>query len=310
MAARILTKRKTLAALVGGVALATAVPVVAIATTFEPPPPPPEVSAQGASLFDEEGEQVFGKNINDDRAMASTVKIMLASTILDDTSIDLDQQIAVKQEYRDYVAEHGTSTADLQTGDKLTVHQLLHAALLPSGADAAYALADTFGEGATSEQRAQSFVVRMNAKGHEIGLTKSKFDSFDGISDDSTTPSDLAKLAQHAMQNDTFRKIVKTETYETEAPAANGRTRYYTWINTNQMLGSYQGITGIKTGTTSKAGECLVFAATRDGKTLTGTVLNSEDRYQDAAKMLDYGFGIEEAKDMKVRKLPSGAQRD
>lgn len=310
MAASFLTKRKTLTALVGGVVLATAVPVVAIATTSEAPPPPPEISAKGASLFDEEGEQVFGKNVNDDRAMASTVKIMVASTILDDKSIDLDREVTVKQEYRDYVTENHSSTADLQTGDKLTVRQLLYAALLPSGADAAYALADTFGEGATMEQRAQSFVVRMNARGHEIGLTKSKFDTFDGIGDDSTTPADLAKLAQHAMQNDTFRKIVKTESHETEAPAANGRTRYYEWTNTNQMLGSYKGITGIKTGTTSKAGECLVFAATRDGKTLTGTVLNSADRYKEAAEILDYGFDANDAEDMTVRKLPSGAQLD
>ncbi len=88
------------------------------------------------------------------------------------------------------------------------------------------------------------------------------------------------------------------------------RTRYYTWNNTNALLGSYKGVTGIKTGTTSKAGACLVFSAERDGKTLTGVVLNGKDRNEDAVKLLDYGFGADEASDMKLRKPPSDAQSD
>lgn len=307
MAARILSLRNTIIAGVAGGALIASVPLVSWATAETPPP---EVTASAATLVDDSGKAVFGKNEDNDRPMASTVKIMLASVILDDKSIDLDRKIAVKQEYRDYVEDHSSSTADLQTGDKLTVRQLLYASLLPSGADAAYALVDTFGKGATIEQRAASFVIDMNAKSHRMNLGKTKFDTFDGNGTDSTTATDLAKLAQHAMKNETFRKIVKTKEYETEAPAANGRTRYYTWQNTNQMLGSYKGITGIKTGTTTPAGECLVFAAERDGKVLTGTVLNSKDRYKDAAKMLDYGFGSDDSKDMKVRKLPTGAQQD
>ncbi len=112
------------------------------------------------------------------------------------------------------------------------------------------------------------------------------------------------------MKSDTFRTIVKSKQYKGEAPAANGRTRYYTWNNTNQLLGSYNGVIGIKTGTTTPAGDCLVFAATRDGKTLVGTVLNSKDRYADAAKLLDHGFGANTAKTLKLRTLPANTQRD
>lgn len=308
MSARKATRRRAVVAAVAGGALLAASPLVAQAATSVPEP---TVAAKGAALLDAaSGETLYGRDADTARPMASTAKIMAASVVLDTQGADLERQVPVQQEYRDYVTEHGSSTADLQTGDKLTVRQLLYASLLPSGADAAYALADTFGDGATSAERTKSFVSKMNAKADELHLDNTEFDSFDGAGGDSSTPTELAKLAQHAMQNDTFRTVVKAKEYKGDAPAANGRTRTYTWHNTNQLLGSYDGVVGIKTGTTTPAGDCLVFAATRDGKTLIGTVLNSADRYADAAKILDYGFGSSTAEDMKLRKLPAGAQRD
>ncbi|MFD5747167.1 D-alanyl-D-alanine carboxypeptidase family protein [Streptomyces sp. NPDC127033] len=307
MTARTLTKRKVAAALTGGALLALSPLVTQTAAAAQPEP---IVAAKGAALVDgDSGKTLYGKDADSVRPMASTAKIMTAYVVLD-KGADLDRQVTVKQEYRDYVTEHSTSTADLQTGDKLTVRQLLYASLLPSGADAGYALADTFGTGATSEERTESFISQMNAKADELYLPKTEFDSFDGVGTDSSTPTELAKLARHAMTNDTFRTVVATKQHKAEAPAANGRTRYYTWNNTNQLLGSYDGVIGIKTGTTTPAGECLVFAATRGDKTLVGTVLNSTDRYGDAAKMLDYGFGSDTAETMKLRKLPANAQRD
>ncbi|MFB1043554.1 D-alanyl-D-alanine carboxypeptidase family protein [Streptomyces chrestomyceticus] len=327
MTARVLTTR---AAAVAGGALLALSPLTAQAAqvtpptqnapsthTFQTPQTPrptqtaPVIAAKGASLVDgATGTSLFGKEADTVRPIASTAKIMAASVVLDTKGVDLERKVPVKQEYRDFVTQHGSSTADLQTGDKLTVRQLLYAALLPSGADAAYALADTFGTGSTNDERTASFIAQMNRKAGELGLSHTKFDSFDGAGTDASTPNELVELARHAMQNDTFRTVVKTKQYKGEAPAANGRTRYYTWNNTNQLLGSYDGVIGIKTGTTTPAGDCLVFAATRGDKTLYGTVLNSKDRYGDAAKLLDHGFGTTKAKTMKLRALPANAQRD
>ncbi|MEU4198681.1 serine hydrolase [Streptomyces sp. NPDC045470] len=324
MTARVLTSR--VAAVAGGALLALS-PLTAQAAqvtpptqnapaahTFQTPRPTqtaPVIAAKGASLVDgASGRSLFGKEADTVRPIASTAKIMAASVVLDTKGVDLERRVPVKQEYRDFVTQHGSSTADLQTGDKLTVRQLLYAALLPSGADAAYALADTFGTGSTNDERTASFIAQMNQKAGELGLDHTKFTSFDGAGTDASTPRELVELARHAMRNETFRTVVKTKQYKGEAPAANGRTRYYTWNNTNQLLGSYDGVIGIKTGTTTPAGDCLVFAATRGDKTLYGTVLNSKDRYADAAKLLDHGFGTPKSKTMKLRALPANTQRD
>ncbi|MEU5833434.1 serine hydrolase [Streptomyces diacarni] len=306
--------RKVVAAVAGGGALLVATPLVAHAVISRDTPP--TVAAKGAALVDVSGKDgkggtsVFAKEADTVRPIASTTKIMVATVVLDTENVDLGRRVPVEQAYRDYVTEHHASMADLQTGDKLTVRQLLYAALLPSGADAAYALADTFGEGDTKTQRVKSFVGKMNAKADSLHLNKTRFSTFDGTGEDASTPKELVQLARHAMRNPVFRKAVKTEKFKSEAPAANGRTRYYTWNNTNHLLDAYDGVIGIKTGTTAKAGECLVFAATRGDKEFVGAVLNSKDRFQDAAKLLDHGFGSDDAKDMEIEEEPSDGAQD
>ncbi|MGW2231276.1 D-alanyl-D-alanine carboxypeptidase family protein [Streptomyces formicae] len=257
----------------------------------------PVVKADHAFLLDardgsQERELWAGAKADEAVSMASTTKIMTALVVLRHPE-SLDQQITVKQEYRDYVARVGASTADLQTGDKLTVRQLLHAALIPSGADAARALADNFGKGDTEEARIADFVSQMNAEAQQLGLANTHFDSVDGISNGAnhSTARDMAKLGQRAMLQPVFADVVKRQQFKTEAPAANGRTRYYTWNNTNELLSKYEGALGIKTGSGPEAGYSFVFAAKRDNRTLVGAVLGTDKtRFEDATKILDWGF--------------------
>lgn len=265
----------------------------ALLPTAEAATPPPTVTAKSAYLYDDTAnEKLWGKYSNTERSMASTTKVMTAVVVFGQQDLNLDRKITVKQAYRDYVSAHGASTADLKTGDVLTVRQVLYGMMLPSGCDAAMALADTYGKGTTIKARVQSFITQMNRKAAALGMTHTVYDSFDGISttgQNHTTARDATVLATKALTYRTLRTVVAAK--RTVQTATNGRT--YTWYNTNQLLGTYEGALGIKTGTGSSAGPCLVFAARRDGRTVAGVVLNSatsSTRYEDATEMLDYAF--------------------
>ncbi|MCC3768008.1 D-alanyl-D-alanine carboxypeptidase family protein [Streptomyces sp. UNOC14_S4] len=292
------------------VASAAAVAVTLPASTAEAASGPEVTGAKGAFLLDSgSNRRLWSKDADTRRQMASTTKVMTATVVLDTPGVDLDKQVTVKQSYRDYVARNGASTADLRTGDKVTVRQLLYGLLLPSGCDAAYALADAFGNGSTEAQRTASFIGKMNKRASDLGMKNTRYDSFDGISHagaNYTTPRDSAELARHALENNTFATVVRTA--NTQQKAANVHRTYY-WDNTNKLLGSYKGAIGIKTGTGTVAGPCLVFAAKRDGRTVVGVILNdAANRYPDAVKMLDWAYRTKS--DVKLRRLPASAQQD
>lgn len=299
--------RRTAAVLVTAGALLAAGPLVVPAQAAAGPS---GVKAKGAFLLDSGANgTLWSKGADTRRQMASTTKIMTAAVVVSTKNADLDRRITVKQAYRDYVAKNGASTADLRTGDKLTARQLLYGLMLPSGCDAAYALADAYGTGSTTAARTKSFIAKMNKKAAQLGMKNTKFDSFDGISRNGSnysTPRDMAKLARYSLGSKNIRAVAKST--KAVQKATNGRT--YTWYNTNQLLGSYRGVIGIKTGTGSAAGPCLVFAATRDGRTVVGVILNSQARYPDATRMLDWAFKQKTASRVTLRPLPAGAERD
>ncbi|MFF9770349.1 D-alanyl-D-alanine carboxypeptidase family protein [Streptomyces sp. NPDC053086] len=267
----------------------TAAPAQAVAT--------PSIVAKGGYLMNNSNSAtLFGKNADKPLSTGSTTKIMTAKVVLAQPNLDLNATVTIDKAYSDYVVKNNASLAHLIVGDKVTVRQLLYGLMLPSGCDAAYALADKFGTGSTRAARVKSFIGKMNTAAKNLHLTNTHFDSFDGIGSGNnySTPRDLTKIASSAMKNSTFRTVVKTKSYTAKTKTKSGGTRTMApWKNTNGLLSSYSGTIGVKTGSGPEAKYCLVFAATRNGKTVIGTVLASSSiaqREADAKKLLGYGF--------------------
>jgi D-alanyl-D-alanine carboxypeptidase (penicillin-binding protein 5/6) len=172
-------------------------------------------------------------------------------------------------------AETAGSRMGLTWGETLTVRELLYGLLLPSGNDAAVALAEHV---AGSEM---AFVALMNETAASMGLAQTHFANAHGLDDpeERTSAADLAKITQAALAYPVFAEIVAQDTV-----FVAGRSLE----NTNLLLGLYRGADGVKTGTTVAAGECLVASLTRDGHRLLVVVLGSSDRYADATALLDF----------------------
>jgi D-alanyl-D-alanine carboxypeptidase (penicillin-binding protein 5/6) len=194
-----------------------------------------------------------------------------------------------------YVTKYGANSAGLVPGQVLTAGELLHALLLVSACDAAYTLATAYGPGLSA------FIAKMNATAAQLGLTHTHFTSPDGLpypTETSTysTPAELLKLGELAMQSAAFRSIVAERFYN--LPQGGGHGHYW-WGNSNELIGYYPGAIGIKTGFTDGAGHCLLFEVVRGGRTLIGVVLGSPATgpgagAQDAAKILNWGFSLKQ----------------
>ena len=256
---------------------------------------PGGVKAKGAVLADAAtGQVLWGRDVDTERPMASVTKVMTALLVLQDGH--LGRQIQVPKAAFSYAWKYGGETAALRPGDVLTAQELLEALLLPSGADAAYTLANAYGPGL------DAFVARMNATAAQMGMKDTHFTSPDGLpypTETSTysTPSDLLMLGLAAMRYPAFRSIVDLPFYH--LPKGRGHHGYW-WDNTDALIGSYPGAAGIKSGYTDDAGHCLLFEAARNGRALIGVVLDSPATgpaaaAQDAGRMLNWGFRLPRA---------------
>lgn len=253
---------------------------------------PPKVNAPYAELYDlTHNATLTSTGATTETEVASTTKIMTALLVIN--SGKLNSVVTITQADIDYVYVNGASSAGLVVNDRLTVQQLLSAMMLPSGCDAAFALAGFLAG------NAPNFIARMNAEAAQLGLKQTYYTTVDGLHNPDSqghfgysTASDLIHLTSVAMQLPLFRQVVATQT---DTLPVTSQHHAYTWSNTNELLGTYPGILGVKTGTTPWAGYCLVFAATRNGVTLLGVVLSSpsdQQRYSDATALLNWGFSL------------------
>jgi len=243
----------------------------------------PEVSGESAILVDiNSGKVVIEKNSNEKMKIASLVKIMTALVALEHKN--LDEEVLIT--YR--ASDIGENTMALSQGEVYTLEELLYGLILNSGNDAAYAIA----EGVAGN--VETFVKWMNMKAKELNLNNTEIFDPSGLNDETySTAVDLVKLARYAMQNEDFRKIVGT--FSMELPYSE-KHKYLYLENQTNLLTTYPGVGGIKTGYTEEAGLCLVTYAKNDGIELVGVVLNAVNRKFDMIIMLDYGFknyGIE-----------------
>jgi D-alanyl-D-alanine carboxypeptidase (penicillin-binding protein 5/6) len=237
------------------------------------------------------GADLWSRSSVSERPMGSITKVMTAYVVIDAGS--LNRVITVPAGIVGYDKTYDASTAGLVPGEKLTALQLLYAMMLPSGCDAAYALAYAYGGSRAG------FLARMNAAAGKLGLSKTHFSDFSGLPDPGqyttySTARDLIGLGRDAMRLPLLARIVATRSYSV---AAGSGHRAHTWKNLNLLLARYPGAIGIKTGFTAAAGQCLLFAARRGSKTLIGVVLHSSSSVtdpsaavNDAIRMLNYGF--------------------
>lgn len=248
----------------------------------------PILSSKAAVVYDRTtGQMIWGKNENEKRAMASTTKIMTAMIVLE--KANLKDVVTVSKK----AANTGGSVLHINTGDKISVNDLLYGLLLRSGNDTAVALAEHVGGSV------KGFATLMNQKAKELGLTGTHFVTPHGLDSDEhyTTALELAKLTDYALNNEKFAQIVNTKKITI---SVNGSPR--TIINTNELLGVLEGVNGVKTGFTGNAGRCLVTSCTRDGNQIITVVLGADtkkQRTEDSIKLIEYAFANYERIDLQ-----------
>ena len=251
----------------------------------------PGVSAQGAQVAvtapaavlmeASTGQVLFEKGAHDRRACASITKVMtllLTFEALEAGELSLDQELTASA----HAASMGGSDIWLEEGERMTVDDLLKATVIMSANDAAVVLAEAV---SGSEE---AFVARMNERAGELGMEDTVFKNCNGLDEEGhlTSAYDVAVMSRALLTHEKIRDYTLTWMDSVR----NGETQL---VNTNKLIRSYQGITGLKTGTTGQAGSCISATAQREGMELIAVVLGAEStdlRFQDAKALLDYGF--------------------
>ena len=234
-----------------------------------------DTSAKSAILMDMDSKRVlYGKNINEQRSVASISKIMTAVIAIE--SGKLDEEVTIGDE----IDNSYGSNVYLEKGEKLTLRDLVYGLMLRSGNDASYSIANYVDK--------KHFVELMNKKAQEIGMLNTLFTNPNGLDEESgnySTAYDMAVLASYAMKNEEYRKIVSTRKYIVKT---NKKT--YEWLNKNKLLFSIDYITGGKTGFTTLARRTLVTTASKNNINLVAVTLDDGNDFKDHVTMFEYGF--------------------
>ena len=274
-----------------GLRMTTAQPENAVQTaaeldeTVQPTAAQPELTlnCRAACLIDQNtGTVLYEKNADQQMPIASITKVMtllLTFEAVEDGKMAMDTLVPVSE----HAYHMGGSQIWLEPGEQFTLDEMVKAICVSSANDAAVAVAELVGG---SEQ---GFVQMMNARAAELGMANTTFHNACGLDTEGhlSTAHDVAIMSREILT--TCPEVLHYTGIWTDT-LRNGQTQL---VNTNKLLKRYNGITGLKTGTTSGAGVCISASATRDGLNLIAVVLgapSSADRFDAATTLLDYGF--------------------
>lgn len=260
----------------------------------------PSMHSPSAILMDyTTGKILYEKNIYEKRYPASLTKVMTAIVVLEKCKLN---EVATVSYNAVMSLSGGYVTANLQIDEELTIEQLLYLLLVASSNDAAIVLAEHISGGI------EEFSVLMNEKAKELGCQNTNFVNPNGVHDENhySTAYDLALIGKAAMQDDTFRKLAATTSYK--LPTTNQYDkddRYFTTTNNLLILNNndradnyyYKYATGMKTGFTTPAGNCLIASSSKDNLEFITVVLGSDqtdsglsERYLDTISLFNYGY--------------------
>ena len=244
----------------------------------------PDINAQEAMVVGQNGTVYFERDADKEVKIASITKVMTAIVALENAQ--LTDTVTVDKES----AEVYGSTAGLKEGDTMPLETAMSALMVPSGNDAAMAIAKTVGAKFNPGNPMQGFVDKMNAKAKELGMTRTVFTNPHGLDDEQwagnlhSTARDVITMFTHAMKNEQFRKIINQNDATIVVKGADGKDRPLALKGHNLLLGQLGNIGG-KTGTTPAAGSCYVSAfKQKDGGEIYTVVLGSSaggQRYTD-----------------------------
>ena len=242
----------------------------------------PETVSPSVLLMEKEsGKILYEKDSHKKLPPASVTKVMtllLVMEAIESEKIKLDDKVSVSE----HAASMGGSQVFLAAGEEMSVNDLLKATTIASGNDSAVALAE-FISGSES-----GFVEMMNARAKELGMNDTSFKNCTGLDADGhvTSAHDIAIMSRELIKHEKIKEYSTTW-------MDSLRNGAFTLANTNKLIRSYQGITGLKTGSTSTAKFCLSATAKRNGMELIATIMaapSSKERFSDASKLLDFGF--------------------